>query len=361
MFTAQTERIRSQIVDEILAELERWQKLSRYPLDDQLITMLRNISVKGKLFRGCLLVQFYGLNAPALSEEAAAARMRSAVILAAAVELYGTALLIHDDIMDRAVERRGVPTVDQQLLPVARQAGMREPEHFGTSSAICAGDFLFFVASGLVEKASVLAGLKADVSLSTLCARELALLGLAQIEDVRQAASTEHPSKDQIISMYEGKTGRYTGRWPLELAAVLAQLSSEQVAQIGAIGEKLGVLYQLKDDELGLVGDEAAIGKSASSDLREGKKTLYYWQALEILQGEELNIFSSVHGHIDASTQEIEQVKEMLQTSGVIATVSKHIAAAHEEVMTDIQMLDIPPEAKTFLTSVADFIVSRIK
>ena len=59
--------------------------------------------------------------------------------------------------------------------------------------------------------------------------------------------------------------------------AILAQESKELAVQLNELGKTLGLIFQIKDDELGLFGDETKTGKPVGADIREGKKTLYYY------------------------------------------------------------------------------------
>ncbi|MEX0895548.1 MAG: polyprenyl synthetase family protein [Patescibacteria group bacterium] len=359
MFDEHSEKIRQRLVAILDETLDAWVAESRFPIDHTLLPMLKSMSTKGKLFRGTLLVQSYQLLTGTSSADVKAQHtIESAYQTAAAVELYGTALLIHDDIMDRATERRGAATVDVQIADFSRENDLHEPAHVGQSTAICAGDFLFFVAQQMLSQLSI--STEVAQRIQAVSAHELALLGLAQIEDLRQASLKTTPSQDQVLAMYAGKTGRYTGRWPLELAAVLAELDAKQQAQLGQIGEQLGVLYQLQDDYLGLFGDETVLGKSVTSDLTEGKKTLLY-SAYFTSSDCDHAMLEKVFGIADASKHDITQVKKSMQSSGVVEQVRAIMSEMQQATQSHIEQLHHSAELQQFLKKVLTFIVQREK
>ena len=121
-------------IQTILAEAA--EEFSEFSLDRIQIGYLQQLATKGKQFRGCLLV---GLYRSVLGGEIQ--DKRSLLRLAAAIELYGTGILIHDDVIDRSDQRRGIPSVHQYMEERAKTDQLKEAAHFGISSAICLADF----------------------------------------------------------------------------------------------------------------------------------------------------------------------------------------------------------------------------
>lgn len=342
-------RVQSRI-EEILAAF--FVSAQRHQLDPQKFDYLTRLSVKGKQFRGCLMLDFYAsLGNASLIEQA--------IDVAVAIELYGTALLIHDDIMDRADQRRSMSTAHVFFADLAKKTNLTDPLQFGQGSAICLGDVLFFVADKSIAQSQLPAELR--LKLITASANELALLGLAQVEDLRLSHTTTGVSKNDILAMYVGKTGRYTGRWPLELACILAGIDEETTSLVSSVGEKIGLLYQLRDDELGLFGDEAETGKSATSDITEGKKTLYYLYLEQTLKDKEKREVFSIIGKQSAQDDEIKLVKQVIEEHGIRTLVSDEISALRTEITSSIAILNIPTNAQAFLNHVLEFVVTRTK
>lgn len=317
-----------------------------FQLDKEYLRLVNDLSVKGKQFRGCLLVGFFNsLGAKNFSQQA--------LELAAAVELYGSALLIHDDIMDKADMRRGLPALHHSLEALATQRGYKNAAHFGVSGALCLGDFLFFLADEVLATLQVPAVIKQ--ALTRTSASELAHLGIAQIEDMRLASMNEPITKQHILEMYIGKTGRYTGRWPLELAVILAEGSTQVRETIGEVGDQIGLLYQLVDDKLGLFGEEAVIGKSVTGDILEGKKTLYYYY----LQENKFDLSS--FGDRSLTVAAVNQIKKVIIDSGIAEQVDKDIEEIQTQLLDQIAVVDIPQSAQAFLRTTVELVVNRKK
>lgn len=327
---------------------------SHFILDTVLLEYTTQLSQKGKQFRGCLLAGFYSAHSNSLSEAEAAVAAR----LAAAIELHGTAILIHDDIIDKSSKRRGLDTAHVFARALAHKHRLSEPDHFGVSAAICLADFLFFAADQAVAQLDIPAEIR--VELAAINGRELALLGLAEIEDLRLSSTSSVVSKEDTLQMFVGKTGRYTGRWPLELAAVMAGLSTELQHQVAVLGEKIGLLYQLKDDELGLFGDEAVTGKSSSSDITEGKKTLYYWY-LQQLEGREKERVFAVLGNPSATAEQITWLKSYIEESSIRQTVATEVADLAATVSKEVVTTGVSAQAQAVLLEVLEFVVQRDK
>lgn len=325
---------------------------ARYNLDEAQIEYLKKLAVKGKQFRGCLLLDFY----QNLSDSFEIERVLD---IAVAIELYGTALLVHDDIMDRAESRRSLPTAHTFLATHAKNNDLKEPDHFGSGAALCLGDVLFFIATELIAEAPLPPEQRLKISI--VSSRELALLGLAQVEDLRLSSFQESVTKEEIITMYRGKTGRYTGRWPLEIASILAGFPADICQKVAKVGEDIGLLYQLKDDELGLFGVPAETGKSTTSDITEGKKTLYYWNLQQLLTEEEKRRVFSIIGNSVASEQDVEFIKAVIEEKGISEIVQKEMADLKLEIERVIDTLALSEKGRLFLIEILYFVISRKK
>lgn len=325
----------------------------RFPLDQKQLSYLKEIAAKGKQFRGCLLAGFCDRVKP-LPES----QKKTVARLAAALELYGTAILIQDDIIDHSTTRRGIASVHAYMQGVAQRAELQPAQHFGVAAAICLANVLYFVADMVVTELDVPEETKAQ--LAVINSQELALVSLAEIEDVRLSSSASHFSKQDILHMFRGKTGGYTGKWPLALACIVAGIDQEVREKISEIGEQIGVLYQLKDDELGIFGKEEETGKSATADILEGKKTLYYWYLQQLPEAEKNKVFAVV-GNLEASATEVDLIKQTIEQLGISKQVSAEMEELKETIQGKIIALPIPEKAQTFLSEVTDFVVTRNK
>lgn len=143
---------------------------------------------------------------------------------------------------------------------------------WGISSSLLAGDLM------LNEAQSLLARLDLEAP------RRLAILDIydetiaesvaGEQSDVWLSLHLDEADSGDVLTMIGRKTAAYSFEAPLSIAAVLAGSDDSLVERLRAIGRRIGIVYQLRDDVLGLFGDEHETGKSVLSDLREGKETL---------------------------------------------------------------------------------------
>lgn len=262
---------------------------------------------RGKLVRGGLV--FLGWESTGHRTSTATARA------AGAVELAQSALLVHDDIMDRDRLRRGKPSVHRQYALLAGRRHVSDPERFGQGMGICAGDIAFFLAF------EVLAGLRvrSDRLAASIryLSREFVLVGLGQMQDFHAGLSSWALNEGAILELYRLKTARYSFSVPLSLGCLLAGGSGRLRARLEAYGEALGLLFQLKDDELGLFGDEEKLGKPVGSDLRQGKQTLLHLLLTGRATAAERRWLASAWGNPAATDRDIDRARALAERYGI--------------------------------------------
>jgi geranylgeranyl diphosphate synthase type I len=279
---------------------------------------LLEFCLRGKMLRGGLVRLGFNLFRTGDDETVTAC--------GAALELFQSALLIHDDIMDRDAVRRGRRTLHTLYRDTARAAGVQDPEHSGLSLGICVGDIGFFLGFHIL---SALPRSGAQLSeIVSLVAREMSLVGAAQMLDV--SAETADPAgapgdEEEILTLYRYKTGRYTFSLPLSLGALLAGRENEVRRALEAVGERLGIIFQIKDDELGLFADNRQTGKPAGSDIREGKRTIYFTRLAPTLTKPEAERFQALQGTADLTRSDIEFVRRLVTEHGIADHVNNTV------------------------------------
>jgi len=321
-----------------------------FPFDAAIKKDLKEYLVSGKMFRGLLFYHVADLLGAAASKE-------TKLQIAAALELYGSAILLHDDIMDQDEQRRGLETPHITWQKYASQSDFKEPAHWGMSAAICAGDYLFFMAGSLLMAVD---NSKRAVELMRESQYQLRMLGLAQIEDLRLAASDQLPTQQEVIQMFIGKTGHYTGEWPLVIAGIMAGCEQPEIDQLRQIGIDLGVLYQLTDDRIGLFGDPQVAGKSNNSDIKEQKKTLYYLLLHQQVSSEERTAMEQIFGNPEATAAECDTIRELCRSYGIDEQVDQEISKQAQQVQQTSQQLKNKKVA-AFLENCAAVLVARSK
>lgn len=250
--------------------------------------------------------------------------------MALAFELIHTATLIHDDINDRAKQRRGVATIHVKA---------------GVAKAIIVGDWLFVQGFGLGGRYD-----SRIVSIMTECCADIASSELKQLNHVNNLATTP----DDYYSIVHGKTaGPFAAC--CEAAALIAGASEEEAAALRRFGMELGVVFQLVDDLLDILGDER-MGKPRSADVIEGKMTLPLIHALTLLHGSSRERLAEILGNFsdDLCTELIGLLNEAGSIDYVRTLTQTHLERG-------LQELQIFPESdlRGIIESLAKSVISR--
>ncbi|MEO7148156.1 MAG: polyprenyl synthetase family protein, partial [Terrimesophilobacter sp.] len=196
-----------------------------------------------------------------------------AVAVATAFELLHTAFLMHDDVIDDDLFRRGAPNVVGRFTSDAEDRGVSgaDARGWGEASAILAGDLLIHAAGSLIARMDVDANTR--ISLLDLVDESLFVTVAGELADVAFSTSVQAPVLSEVLDMTQWKTAHYSFQAPLQAAAILAGADREVHQMLGAFGAQIGVAFQLRDDILGMFGNEDATGKSWLSDIDAGKIT----------------------------------------------------------------------------------------
>lgn len=262
---------------------------------------------------------------------------------AAAVEMFHTFTLVHDDIMDNDNLRRGSPTVHTK---------------WGIPLAIVSGDLLFAKVysamlepgkSGKMSKERVLSCLESLTNAAVILSEGQALDTLqSNVRDV---------SEEDYIHMVGGKTSSLF-RTCAEVGCIVGGGSEEEVTRLGSFAWDAGIAFQIVDDILGVTADEATLGKPVGSDVREGKKTLITIKALEDASPEERRTLEKALGVPEASMSDIDEAIEVLASTGAIAYAEKVAAEYTEKAMAAIAVFP-DSEAKRELVELVEYFTRR--
>ncbi len=323
----------------------------KFDLDDFLHNFVANRVNLGKQMRGCLAMEL-GL----------AMGVDRAVLLDAAMslEIYGYGILMQDDVTDKAQLRRGYSTLHFDLRSHLSKK-YRDVAHVADHVAIYVADSLFFLAGEVMLRFLQKTSLEKATRAQFLTMRELQQLALGQIEDVRLSAFKDENqvSLQTIENMIRAKSACYSLRWPAKMAVSLSDATYETVSKVGQIAEDIGVLFQIRDDELGIFGDSEKTGKSSISDIIEGKKT-FYWALLKERTSSEDKCWQAFGNEL-ASDEQIELFKKTVEESGVRIEVSQMVEKRMVTIEKQIAKLAIPEQAQDVLKQVMFFVVQREK
>jgi geranylgeranyl diphosphate synthase type I len=314
------------------------------PWGRDVLRRLETFARKGKMVRGGLVV---------LGAEMAGGRIAPAAVRAGtAIELIQSGMLVHDDIMDRDARRRGAPSIHEQYARLAEKPGGPGAAHYGTSLAICAGDIAIFLA---FEAMAGLPGPARRVTAAQkLFAAEFGLVGLGQMRDIEAGSSRRPITEHEILVTYRFKTARYSFSLPLTVGWILGGGSSSVLPGLQSLGEDLGLMFQIKDDELGLFGNARTTGKPVGSDIRQGKKTLYALRLLSRAAGPDRDRIGRIFGDTEAPDADILFIRDLADRLGVREEVGEVMAGLGGEAAAALQILPIGPRHRGILQSLLD-------
>ena len=294
---------------------------------------------QGKLMRGVLILliaEAYGFK-----------RGPNVLSAASAIEFTHSTLLIHDDIMDEDEVRRGNTTMYSLYKNHANTTHIPNPLLYGQSMAICIGDIGLYL--GLEELLHTSSDPQTVLTLTKDFIKEIEYVGAAQMDDVALGHMNVEPEKEHIRRVYTYKTGRYTFSLPMKVGGFIANAPMKDILILDTMGEKLGVMFQLRDDYIGLTGAEANIGKPSGSDIRQNKKTLLRAMLMERADTNDKQLALSLFGNTHIAQKDITTVIEMMNRYGIFEEVKKMGQETSEQVKSAIEELTIPAEYKSLL------------
>jgi geranylgeranyl diphosphate synthase type I len=266
------------------------------------------------------------------------------------VEISHAALLMHDDFMDEDNVRRGGPTTHK----VFERAGGGD-RHWGEAMAVTAGDVLLCLGFELVVGTG-------NQLASRQMLRAIANTGFGQAYDLALEKFAKWSEKD-VMDLHRAKTGLYTYENPLLVGMYLAGITDDKV--IGVIRKYAdygGVAFQLQDDILGVYGTPEKTGKSADSDLKQGKCTLMVLKAYELGTSEQQQVVRRVWGNSLATREELDAAKLAMQECGAYAynkKVAKEYAQQAVEYAAKLRKFKLNEEAIDYIQGIAEYMVER--
>lgn len=296
--------------------------LVEYPL---LADMLNHVlATRGKRVRPALVL---------LSASFGEYRLEYLVPLATAIELLHTATLVHDDLIDNSPVRRGVPTL-----------------HNLTSKAatVLVGDYLFANAAALCTETRNIRVMRVfGQALMTICDGELKQLF---------TGGFWRQTRDEYYQKIERKTASLL-RTASETGAILSGASEDRIDALREYGYHLGMAFQIVDDVLDFVGNEADLGKPVGSDLRQGMITLPGLRLLEL--DPESRVLHRVFEDADGSDDAVREAVDAVKNSDAISFA---LSEARRFARIAVGFLsDLPPTpGRQALENLADYVVERV-
>lgn len=256
--------------------------------------------------------------------------------VANAIELFHNFTLIHDDIMDKAPIRRGMPTVH---------------EKFGTNTALLAGDVMLVAA---YENLNRISGkyLYSILQLFNQTARQVCE-GQQLDMDFENASGVQF---DAYLNMISLKTSVLLAA-SLKMGAILGGAGERNQNLIYEFGRKLGLAFQVQDDYLDAFGDPGKFGKQVGGDIKSNKKTFLLIHALEsasVQQKQELG--DLLQGH---NEEKVEKVLNIFKSCGVDEWANSLKEQYISEAMNHLEDIAVLSNRKQPLKDLVSFLITR--
>ena len=243
---------------------------------------------------------------------------RSAVSL----EILHDFLLVHDDIIDRSLVRRGKPSM--QVIFQRHLANHKDIKFNGQDLALVVGDVMYALA--LQAFLSVKEDMhRKEKAMKKLIATPIYTCGGEFVELLAGIKNIGKITKDDIYKIYDFKTAHYTFASPLCIGATLAGADNKQLGLLFKYGIYLGRAFQIKDDYLGIFGSPKDTGKSNLTDLQESKKTIFVWYAYNHCNGKDRSAIKTILAKKGPSRRDLLKMRRVILLSGAVEYARKEI------------------------------------
>ena len=254
--------------------------------------------------------------------------------LAASIEFIHTASLLHDDVIDEAVIRRGKTSANHV---------------WGNAASVLVGDFLY-------SKAFTLFSIIGDLDIFRLMSKMTNIMSEGEVFQLMKCGDT-NLTEAEYLSIVEKKTAVLISA-ACESAAVLGCAPKEQIRALGHYGYKIGMAFQITDDTLDYMAQEEDFGKAIGKDLEEGKMTLPLIYTLTRCSQTERDMIKTTIENKSFSPETIRTIFALIQRSGGIDYSLTHAQTFIRESIKDLEVFNDSP-AKGHLHAIADYVLSR--
>jgi geranylgeranyl diphosphate synthase type I len=286
-------------------KIEESKEIGCLPVD--LMARFGRIARRGKKIRGALVVLGYEL--------AGGSRRKAIYDTSLFIELAHAGLLVHDDIQDQDVIRRGLPTIHKQYEKIGVRQGIgRKSKRFGESIAINIGTSAYFLS---LEKL-LLGDFPHNrlVEVGRIFADYIIRVAHGQALDASNIF-LKNIGERELLNILRYKSAEYTGVLPLIIGATLAGLEDRKIlSALKRYGLCLGWAFQIQDDILGTFGNEEKLGKTVGLDIKEGKVTLLVLHLAKHGNKNQKSMLRNVLGNKNITRKEVFEIQEILKEAG---------------------------------------------
>ena len=275
--------------------------------------------------------------------EAFEGQIDNAAPAAAALELIHNFSLIHDDIQDRGYERRHQPTVWAV---------------WGTSPALVAGDSMQSLGDFTSIRATDSVSPATAIRVSGLITESYLEMIEGQCRDL-QFEQRETIGTDEYLDMIALKTGALI-RSSLVIGAALATEESATIDGVARFGRAIGRLFQIRDDYLGIWGDDAITGKSTDSDIVQRKKSYPIVYAFQESAGTNRTELTRIYSKETLDEPDVDRVLDILEDIGAAGQTDALTESTSAEARASLAVLELPQWAQADAENLIDFMANRL-
>ena len=311
------------------------------------IELLSNMNSGGKNIRSFLIDLGYNINGK---------EKDYSIDLGVAYELFESAILVHDDIIDEATTRRGKKTIPYTFKD---KYDNNNALKVGNDIALCLGDYGFYKTFELIinkyknnKNFNKLLSYYVDIVLSTIRG-EILDVYLPFYDRNNKSSDVK---LDNIMEIYKEKTAHYTLIGPFTLGLILGGSSDTTIKRYNSLLLNLGLAFQIKDDILGVFSDKNVIGKD-TNDITEYKETiLYYYTVNSSYKDKLLKYYGK---NIDE--KELEEVRNIFIESKSLDKATEVMNDLIKKSREELNNIKMNKDIKDILYGFMDYLFYRSK
>ena len=290
-------------------------------------------------------------------------KLQSSLHISAALEMFHTWTLVHDDIIDRDSMRRNQPTCHEQLTLYALESykvNKSDAQRFGNSMAILIGDLQQAWVWSLIQESKINNDTKELIRNLFANSMSSDVLSGEAIDIHFEYCSFEEITIAEILTMFELKTARLLqlcAKIGVIIGLELKTLDHPLIQAADDYAKNLGIAFQIYDDILGIFADESQLGKPTGNDIEKRKITLLYKKALEMSSAQDkqflLDIFGKKH-----TKDNLIKAKKIIIDCGAKKFAEDKVNHYHKIALQSLNQF--PNKTYTsLLQQLADFIIHR--
>ncbi len=267
-------------------------------------------------------------------------KIENALPAAASLEIFHNFTLVHDDIMDNAIIRRGNKTINDK---------------WNNNTAILSGDAMLILSYNLLSKYKDQTYIKLSKELNNTAR----LVCEGQQYDI-DFSIQDNVQIDGYLKMIELKTAELIA-CSFKFGGIVSEASENNIQTLYKIGKNMGMAFQLEDDYLDTFGESKDFGKKIGGDILERKKTLLYILSKENLKEKDKELFIDIFNSSDLDEdKKIKNIKAFYISSGSKTALEDYIKKYYDISINLINDLELEENKKNVFKEYCSSLINRV-